>query len=123
MVAQKLAFRIREVYLDQIERETKREEYRRDIPFWQLRIANLIPNWPKSLFFDPDRHFSISLLEPIPAVFICGKRKHTRECTRIDRIATPPDFSDQGKSDVDTDTCFVFHLGKEIISSFSVNPA
>lgn len=44
-------------------------------------------------------------------VFLCGKRIHRRKILSVALMKTPEDFSDQGKKDVDTKTCFAFYLG------------
>ena len=114
-MAYKFVFRIRTRYYDQIVANTKKVEYRRDVKFWHIRIVNLfyelnfgfypVEN-PKVLFKSPSISGAL-------AVFICGKRKHVRQLIGIERIVTPEYFSDQGKKDVNTETCLAFHLGKE----------
>lgn len=104
----KLVFRIRERYFNQIVDGTKKIEYRRDVPFWQLRLANIFGKDAVQGYFQLSS--SLSGVE-IEAVFICGKRKHVRECRGVERIDTPSNFSEQGKQDVDTPTCLAFHLG------------
>lgn len=110
-------FRIRKKYFDLIVRGEKIVEYRRDSPFWQKRIFNSDPGNEhlRENVENPERLFKFEGLkgEGFTAVFICGKRIHRREVVRISRIKTPLYFSDQGKKDVDTETCFAFHLGDE----------
>lgn len=111
----KFVFRIRKQYFDWIVTGEKTEEYRRDVRFWQVRLANVLSDWPSGMFFNLGYNFSISTVNRgIQAIFICGKRKHTREVIRIERRVTPEGFSEQGQKDVDTEMCFIFHLGKEI---------
>lgn len=105
-----LVFRIRQRYYDQIVAGTKTVEYRRDVPFWQVRIGNIdtkdaIRFANAIVFNDPTE---------VTAVFICGKRSHRRQVTRIERIKTPDYSSEQGKKDVNTPACFGFHLGLEV---------
>lgn len=108
-----LSFRIRKEYFDAIVYGMKTVEYRRDIPFWRIRVANVLT--------DPQTNFPLSIglgfiSFPVVAtgVFICGKRIHRREITKISLMKTPDDFSAQGKKDVNTKLCFGFHLGAEI---------
>ena len=107
----KLVFRIRKRYFDLIVAGTKEVEYRRDIPFWQVRLANIFGK--ESTKGDFQITPNLSGIE-IEAIFICGKRKHTREVTGIERITTPDYFSEQGKQDVDTSTCLAFYLGSSV---------
>ena len=111
------SFRIRKRYFDAIVEGKKTVEYRRDIPFWQKRIINSDPGNEhlREAVEDPERLFEFEDLkgEGYTAVFICGKRIHKREVVKISRIKTPTDFSDQGKLDVSTETCWAFHLGDE----------
>jgi len=107
----KFSFRIRKRYFDDIVAGKKKVEYRRDIPFWRVRIGKIINHRiMRSIKF-------IVSLDNVDAqaVFICGKRIHRRKVTAIFRIKTPDDFSDQGKKDVDTEFCFGFHLGDAMI--------
>jgi hypothetical protein len=106
----KLVFRIRKRYYDQIVVGTKTVEYRRDIAFWQVRIANIFSKEAIQGNFQLTAALSGCEIE---AVFICGKRKHVRVCLGIERIPTPDYFSEQGKKDVNTPTCLAFHLGEE----------
>lgn len=93
----KLVFRIRKCYFDAIVSGEKRTEFRPDSPFWQKRIDGK----------------GIDENEEWVAVFICGKRVHRRKITLIQRIETPNWFSEQGKKDVDTPTCYAIHLGEK----------
>lgn len=118
----KLSFRIRKRYFDDIVAGKKTVEYRGDIPFWRIRVANIISG---CLLDDPNFTYLIHLVlskdevfEPrkvdADGVFICGKRIHRRKVTAISRIRTPDNFSEQGKKDVDTEFCFAFYLGDAI---------
>jgi len=91
-----LVFRIRKRYFDAIVKGEKTTEFRRVSPFWRKRIVG------KGEGLDT-------------AVFICGKQIHRRHITLIQEVDTPPFFSEQGKKDVDTPTCFAIHLGSELI--------
>jgi hypothetical protein len=98
-----LVFRIRKRYFDAIVNGEKRTEFRRDSPFWQKRIDDKM----------------IDENEEWIAVFICGKRVHRRKITLIQKIETPSClFSEQGKKDVDTPTCYAIHLGLEVVLSY-----
>jgi len=112
------AFRIRQRYFDAIVAGTKTVEYRKDTPFWQLRIKHACPMIGCAVFSPPDifdtKQFGDWNLAK--ATFICGKQKHKRWIRRIKRISTPEYFSDQGKKDVNTPTCLAFHLG-QVVSS------
>jgi hypothetical protein len=90
-----LVFRIRKRYFDAIVCGEKTTEFRRASPFWRKRIVG------KDETLDT-------------AVFICGKEVHRRQITMIQEVDTPSWFSEQGKKDVDTSTCFAIHLGKQI---------
>jgi hypothetical protein len=107
----KFVFRIRKRYYDLIVAGTKKIEYRRDIPFWQTRIANIFSK--EAIEGNFQLSCNLSGVE-VQAVFICGKRKHVRELTGIERLKTPDYFSEQGKKDVNTPTCLGFHLGEVI---------
>jgi hypothetical protein len=115
-----LVFRIRKRYFDQIVAGTKTVEYRRDIPFWQVRINNIAHaigvNNIEYAIVNTATTFSIPLTknDNVQAIFICGKRIHRRQASQIERIKTPEYFSEQGKKDVNTPTCLAFHLGKAI---------
>lgn len=112
----KFVFRIRERYFNQIIAGTKTVEYRRDVEFWQKRIGTCLANIPRIFEFQSkEKPFTASFFsfDKVLAVFICGKRKHTREIVGIERIKTPEYFSDQGKKDVNTPTCLAFHLGEK----------
>ena len=113
------AFRIRKRYFDLIVNGEKTVEYRRDIPFWRVRIVNLVKR--VCLRFIEKKVGSDALMEindlkdmGIFAVFSSGRNVHRREVLKIERIKTPKDFSNQGKQDVDTEFCWAFHLGKEV---------
>jgi hypothetical protein len=116
----KLVFRIRKSYFDAIIKGDKNIEYRRDIHYWQIRIANLFPDHFQQKFFDTEAIFrvygkdGVHGKDEIEGVFICGKRKHSRLVLIIERIHTPSFFSKQGKKDVDTKNCLAFHLGREV---------
>ncbi len=113
----KFVFRIRKRYFDQIVAGTKTVEYRRDVPFWQVRLANVFGEEAV------EGNFQVACaLSGVDAegVFICGKRKHVREVTGVERLLTPTYFSEQGKKDVNTPTCLGFHLGAQIGSSSSM---
>ena len=102
----RFVFRIRKPYFDDIVSGKKTVEYRQDSLFWEKRIA------PGNVQSDKPFLIALPVSQKFIAVFICGKRVHRREITMIERIKTPEYFSDQGKKDVDTATCFAFHLGK-----------
>lgn len=113
--APKFVFRIRKKYFDSIVIGEKREEYRRDVRFWQVRLANVLVSLPCEVFLDSSHHFSISTVNRgVQAIFICGKRKHIREIIRIERRTTPEDLNEQGRKDISTATCLIFHLGRQI---------
>ncbi len=107
----RLVFRVRKQYFDAIMAGKKTIEYRRNIGFWRKRIANIKKVYGVEI--SPSR-----IVFPAPsevvAVFISGKRVHKREVLIIELIKTPDFFSDQGKRDVDTFTCWAFHLGKQV---------
>ncbi|MFA5365398.1 MAG: hypothetical protein WC325_09495 [Candidatus Bathyarchaeia archaeon] len=107
----KFVFRIRKRYFDMIVAGTKKIEYRRDIPFWQTRLVNVFSK--EAVQGNFQLSCSLSGIEA-QAVFICGKRKHVRELTGVERLKTPEYFSEQGKKDVDTPTCLAFHLGEVV---------
>jgi len=107
----KFVFRIRKRYYDLIVAGTKKVEYRRDIPFWQTRIANIFSK--EAIEGNFQLSCNLSGVEA-QAVFICGRRKHVRELTGVERLKTPSYFSKQGKKDVNTPTCLGFHLGEVI---------
>lgn len=88
-----IVFRIRKPYFDAIVNGQKIIEYRKHSPFWEKRLSSR---------------------EQRIAVFICGKRVHRREIIKVEHIPTPSWFSEQGKSDVSTETCFAIHLGERI---------
>ena len=106
----KLSFRIRKKYFDAIVKGEKTVEYRRNSSFWRIRVANLLT--------DPETTFPITIglnylsmnVDAI-AVFISGKRIHRRKILNIALQKTPDNFSDQGRKDIDTGSCFAFHLG------------
>jgi hypothetical protein len=107
----KFVFRIRTRYFDQIVANTKKTEYRRDVPFWQIRIlhatrlCDCLVSADTVVFKDGSQQL---------AVFICGKRKHVRQLISIVRMPTPDYFSEQGKKDVNTPICLGFNLGAEV---------
>lgn len=85
-----IVFRIRKPYFEAIVKGVKRVEWRKDTPFWKKRLQNAEI-----------------------AVFICGKRVHRRKITYVQKTKTPDWFSEQGKADVNTPTCFAIYLGEE----------
>ena len=87
-----LVLRIRKRYFDAIVSGEKMTEFRSASQFWRKRIEG------KGEALDT-------------AVFICGKQVHRRKITMIQEIETPTWFSEQGKKDVDTPTCYAIHLG------------
>lgn len=113
------SFRLRKKYLADIMAGKKPVEYRKDSRFWQIRIANLFAaldmEWEWEALLNNEL-FEAQLLkdDEVIAVCISGKTVHRRVITKIARILTPQVFSDQGKKDVDTKTCFAFYLGEEI---------
>jgi len=88
-----ISIRIREQYFDAIVSGEKIVEYRKWSPYWLKRLT-----------YKGERI----------AVFVCGKRVHRREILRVERIPTPSHFSEQGKLDVPTASCFAIHLGPEV---------
>ena len=92
MEPKKAVFRIRKRYFDAIVSGDKRIEYRKDSDFWRKRLLKM----------------------PQIAVFMCGKRVHRRRIKDIYLMETPSDFSNQGKLDVPTETCFAITLGEAI---------
>jgi hypothetical protein len=105
----KLSFRIREVYFDQIVAGTKTVEFRRDIEFWRIRLANIFGKEAiQGDFQITPEHSGVEL----QAVFIVKKKIHRRRITGIERMITPDHFSAQGKKDVSTPRCLAFHLGE-----------
>jgi len=84
----KAVFRIRKPYFDAIVKGEKTVEYRKFSTFWAKHLENAKI-----------------------AVFICGKQKHCRQIMRVDQIQTPSFFSEQGKKDVSTASCFAIRLG------------
>lgn len=117
-----LVFRIRKQYYEDIVIGKKVVEYRANTEFWQKRVFGMSEsemNLPGIVQTDfPFKWWVVSkhFERPLIAVFICGKRVHRREIMAIERMPTPAWFSSQGKKDVNTPTCLVFHLGKEIRS-------
>ena len=119
-----LVFRIRKQYYEDIIAGKKTVEYRKNTEFWQKRVFGMPMS--KMNLVDTRRFLEYYTIEyystktakfytrPFTAVFICGKRIHRREITDIELMPTPEWFSDQGKEDIDTSTCFAFHLGKEM---------
>ena len=113
-------FRIRRRYFDQIVAGTKTVEYRRDTPFWQVRINNCFSRLGMKdmeyVIANNELTFNVPLYvdDSVQAIFICGKAKHVRQAMGIQRLATPSYFSDQGKKDVNTSTCLAFNLGNTI---------
>jgi hypothetical protein len=89
-----LVFRIRKRHFDAVVSGEKTTEFRRASPFWRKRIEG--------------KGEALNT-----AVFICGKQVHRRKITLIQEVETPSWFSEQGKKDVDTPTCFAVHLGKD----------
>jgi hypothetical protein len=98
-----LVFRVRKKYFDDIVSGEKNIEYRKDSPFWQKRVWEGKANCWRDLR-------GLGWV----GVFICGKRVHRRELTRVERRQTPGWFSEQGKRDVDTPACLAFFLGKVV---------
>jgi len=84
----KAVFRIRKPYFNAIVKGEKSVEYRKFSKFWLKRLENVDV-----------------------ALFICGKRKHCRKIVFVEQIQTPSFFSQQGKQDVNTASCFAIHLG------------
>ena len=88
----RIVFRVRKEYFDAIVRGEKTVEYRKVSPYWFKRLCTR---------------------EPLIAVFMCGKRIHRRRILRVEEIATPSWFSEQGRRDVCTETCLAVYLGAE----------
>lgn len=110
----KFSFRVRKRYIDDLRDKKKNVEYRRDIPFWRVRVANAIDDVPlKYRVLWLAGEFLPHKVDAI-GVFISGKTVVRRRVTTISRIRTPKDFSDQGKKDVNTEFCFAFYLGDAI---------
>ncbi len=120
----KIIFRIRRRYYDKIVVGEKTDEKRRNSAYWLKVIKQLnafltrtqgVKGWLDEQALLPFGKTEVDGCG-IQAVFICGKgNKHTREVTDIERIRTPTEsFSEQGKKDVDTPLCYVFHLGAEV---------
>lgn len=86
-----VALRIRREYFDAIKRGDKTVEYRKFTTFWLQRLANVEI-----------------------AVFVCGKDVHRRRITRVEHISTPLNFSEQGRKDVSTASCFAIFLGESL---------
>jgi hypothetical protein len=110
----RLCFRIRKQYFELIEKGIKTVEYRRDIPFWQKRIQNIMADPDVSMKLKLGRAVARAFPDDVQAVFICGKRIHRRQAIAFARQHTPKCFSDQGKKDVDTETCLAFYLGSAL---------
>lgn len=120
-----LPFRIRDTppyaYFTRIILNTKQVEYRRHSDFWNslLGFKNKdgyvpMPNYGK--WRNPTTLAKDGITElHYAGVFLSGKRIHRREIDCISRIPTPKYFSDQGKKDVNTDTCFAFHLNRVLV--------
>jgi len=123
-VTKSLVFRIRKVYFDAIVKGEKAIEYRKDSAFWQKRVFGMSASKYCGVMGVDERksHFDLTIsskeiterFSSLIAVFVCGKRVHRREITKIQRIKTPDYFSDQGKHDVDTPTCLAFFLGEVV---------
>ena len=83
------SFRVRKRYFDAIVKGEKTVEYRRDIPFWRIRVVNVVDD-PE---FTHDVLCTNKEIEPrsidADGVFICGKRIHRRKVIAISRIKTP----------------------------------
>jgi len=90
-----LVFRIRKRYFDAIVRGEKTTEFRKASDFWRKRIEG--------------KGEALNT-----AVFICGKQIHRRQILMIQEIETPDWFSEQGKEDVNTETCFAISLGAQV---------
>lgn len=105
------SFRIRKKYFDAIVREEKTVEYRRDIPFWRKRIKKALEICGVETQKD---HIVFPEPSGAQAVFFCGRELHKREILVISKTKTPDNFSDQGKRDVNTESCWAFSLGREI---------
>lgn len=129
-------FRIRRRYLDQImnrpgepeydpQKPTKNVEYRADSPHWQKLVFGMTNqeyvDTMSTLQHPLDEcltHFPVTLTEKdikerwggAIGVFICGKTVYRHPIRQIDRMPTPTTFSNQGKKDVPTPTCFAFAL-------------
>lgn len=91
-----IPFRVRKQYFDAIVKGDKTIEYRKFSDYWFDRLTE--PIWGRQRV----------------AVFVCGKKVHRRLITEVHQIRTPTDFSEQGKQDVPTPTCFAIHLGRQI---------
>lgn len=104
-----LVFRVRRKYFNDIVDGVKKIEYRKASPFWKTRVQNLSVVYATTEIDMPLVPFAIHV-ENVIGIFICGKDVHRRTVPQIDYIYTPRWFSEIGKKDVDTDTCFAFHL-------------
>ena len=133
----KFVFRIRRRYLVQImnrpgvdghdpAKPTKDVEYRRDSPHWQKLVFGVTDQKYMSAMQHSLEEKTSYFRLPVTlterdiqkwggamAVFICGKTVYRHPIVQIDRMPTPATFSLQGKKDVDTPTCFAFHLEPE----------
>lgn len=108
--------RIRKRYFNLIRNEEKPIEYRKNSSYWQKRLLGMSAEDYASVmgFADATFPFKEKPTQPLVLVFLCGKDIHRREVVLIERMKTPDWFSSQGKKDVDTETCFALHLGREI---------
>jgi len=91
----KISFRIRRTYFNRIVSGEKDVELRKNTPFWRKRLLCANP--------------------PSIAVFVCGKDVHRRWTTLI-TVGKPEEIlgrglSDQGKKDIQTETCIATYLG------------
>ena len=111
-----IPIRIRRPYFKTIKSREKTVEYRKNSPYWQKRLCGMSAEEYASVmgFADATFPFKQKPSQPMIAVFICGKDVLRKEIVVIERLKSPDWFSDQGKQDVDTETCFALHLGREI---------
>lgn len=91
-----IPIRIRRCYYDAIVEGEKTIEYRKNSDHWLKMLS--------------EPHSGRQRV----AVFVCGKRVHRRLITEVRQMRTPNNFSNQGKKDVPTPSCFAIHLGREI---------
>jgi hypothetical protein len=113
-----LSFRIRNTppydYLDRIIEDRKKVEYRAHNDHWNTLIGCKNKNGYVPLATNGAID---TLLGPIQfaGVFLCRDIIHRREIVKIQRIPTPDYFSEQGKKDVNTNTCLAFFLRKVLV--------
>lgn len=86
-----VALRVRREYFGPLKSHDKNIEFRRFCQYWAKALEGAKV-----------------------AVLLCGKDVHRRWIKHVDHIPTPLNFSEQGKKDVPTATCFAIHLGGDV---------